>query len=654
MGGSKKEGMARLMWRVCLFLCVTELPLWGQAQPSQAAVSYVFPIRPTQRNYLSAGYGELRGTHFHTALDIRTQGRTGWAVHATEAGYVSRVKIQLLGYGRALYLQHPNGYTSVYAHLQAFSEKLEQWTVEQQYAQRSFEIDVCPVPGQFPVQRQEIMARSGNTGGSTGPHLHFELRDEKQRALDPLRLGKFTEIVDTRPPQIERLAFQTMHIDARINGQFGRFEVPVHGQQGKYHVQVPLQLQGCIGVELLARDLYEHRKSGAGLSELRLLLNGKEHFVQYVDALDFTEQRHIAVHMNYAQYVLEDQYFSKLYVDEGNVLPFYRTNKQRGWLCFEKDAAQQPLYLQLWDPRGNHSELQVMLNTGEQARLLPSFNEKLPYGYIIQGNTLLLHIKTTHAKTRVLLAFAKAHKEMLALSYQYEGHNVYLWDLRQGIPTEAYSAIRYKRKPTLRPFGLDVLARVPSGMPYSFSNEHLRIDFSSESLYDTLYLRFEKQAPRAQRSEIFYFKNKGHPLKKDIDVVLKPQDNYLWQKTSAYRIDKEEMVFHETAWEYGEAHFQSDALGPFVLLTDTTAPYITRTERRGDNKIRFYVTDNLSDIAHWEATLNGRWLLLEYFQKQGFLQTKTLPGRPLSEGKLTISLQDQQQNMQTYTYHIKP
>ena len=643
----------RFSW--VLFLCM--LPLWLLGQASQLRdineATYVFPIRPNQPNYLSSGHAELRGTHFHTALDIRTQRRTGLSVYATAEGYVSRIKVERLGYGRAIYVQHLNGYTSVYAHLEEFSEELEKWTLKQQYTQRAFSVDLRPKPWQFPVQSGEIIAHSGNTGGSTGPHLHFEIRDEKQRALDPLRIGKFKEISDTYPPEFNRLALRTMDISSRINGQFGRFEIPVQSQRKRYWLQDHLQLQGCIGVEIMARDVYEKGKSDYGLPEIRMTLDEEEHFVQYIDAIDFRKQRYIAVHMNYATNILHQRRYTKLYVDNGNELPFYSTDKRQGVLCFENTSTPKPLLLQGWDASGNETKLRVMINTEEPSKLRASFDTKQPQGYFVQDNTLLLYFLSRNKSEHLQLLLVDENKVQISSTYTYESHNVYLWDLREGLPKQAYHTSSAK---VVQPqvLNLDLQALIPSNESYRFENEHIRLDFSPRDLYDTLYLRFKKISRRGYTSETFYFKNEDHPLRSSVDFTLKPKESYIWSKASAYRVDRDKAVFHSTTWREGEAYFKSTAFGPFVLLTDTIAPQLLRVQKISKNTFRFYVSDDTSGLHSWKATINGKWILMEYTQKQGFLQTRVQPGEDLPRGTLSLFLQDNQSNTKTYTYHLEP
>ncbi|HET8855186.1 MAG TPA: M23 family metallopeptidase, partial [Salinimicrobium sp.] len=132
---------------------------------------------------LSGTFGELRSNHFHSGLDIKTQQREGLPVHASAEGYVSRIKVSHYGYGKALYLQHPNGYTTVYGHLKRFSPEIEAYIKELQYANESYEVETFPGSLDLTVDKGELIAYSGNTGGSGGPHLHFEIRDAGQRPM---------------------------------------------------------------------------------------------------------------------------------------------------------------------------------------------------------------------------------------------------------------------------------------------------------------------------------------------------------------------------------------------------------------------------------------------------------------------------------------
>ena len=137
---------------------------------------------------LSGNFGELRPNHFHTGIDITTKGVEGVPIKASAEGYVSKIKISHWGYGKVIYVTHPNGFTTVYGHLSDFNTAIAEFIKTSQYAKESYEIELLLTPDQFNVKQGEVIAYSGNTGGSGGPHLHFEIRDTKtEEAINPLQ-----------------------------------------------------------------------------------------------------------------------------------------------------------------------------------------------------------------------------------------------------------------------------------------------------------------------------------------------------------------------------------------------------------------------------------------------------------------------------------
>ena len=210
-----------------LAACCLPLHLWAQGphQPKDTSLKgyYIFPVQPGQPNSLSGTMGELRTGHFHGGLDVRTGGATGLPIHAAAEGWVSRVKVSTSGYGNVIYLSHPNGTTSVYAHLEGFEDKLAKWVREQQYKEKTFEIELFPEQNQIRYNQRDVIGYGGNSGSSGGPHLHFEIRDANQNALNPLEFG-FNEIKDNIPPYLYKLALEPKTMNSRVGHEWGRFE----------------------------------------------------------------------------------------------------------------------------------------------------------------------------------------------------------------------------------------------------------------------------------------------------------------------------------------------------------------------------------------------------------------------------------------------
>jgi len=150
---------------------------------------YLYPIYPGQPGSLAGTMGELRTTHFHSGIDIRTDNRIGLPVRASKSGYISRIAVTASGYGNVIYITHPDGYTTLYAHLDKFLGAVAEHVRKEQYAKKTGEIDLSFTEDQFRVKQGDTIALSGNSGGSTGPHLHFDIRDPQNFAVDPLKVA---------------------------------------------------------------------------------------------------------------------------------------------------------------------------------------------------------------------------------------------------------------------------------------------------------------------------------------------------------------------------------------------------------------------------------------------------------------------------------
>ena len=279
----------RLSKYIVVFFCLLYSHL--QAQYDQIEEGYFeFPIQPERINYLSGNMGELRTGHFHAGLDIKTNGKEGLKVHAAAEGYISRIKVSAEGYGNCLYLAHPNGTTTVYAHLQKFAPEPAEYVLQNQYDQESFEVNLFPERNRFKVKKGEVIGLSGNSGSSGGPHLHFEIRNARQEALDPLRF-RFSQIKDNIAPLPRRIALKTMDIHSRINGKFGRFEYPLQRRGNEYIFPDTLTAFGNIGIEIWAYDKLNGARNHNGIPIIQLYDGEDLLFGQNIDIIRFSHQK---------------------------------------------------------------------------------------------------------------------------------------------------------------------------------------------------------------------------------------------------------------------------------------------------------------------------------------------------------------------------
>jgi murein DD-endopeptidase MepM/ murein hydrolase activator NlpD len=305
---------------------------------------------------LAGSFGELRANHFHSGMDYRTNQHEGYPVYAIADGYISRLRVQNSGFGLALYLNHPNGYTSVYGHLQRFSPKIAQQVKAIQYQKKSYEIDEFPNSIQIPVRKGDVIAYTGNTGSSGGPHLHFEIRDTKTEAtINPQLFG--LEIPDNIPPVI-----YSMYVYRLNKRPFNEF-IPkqyfqVTGAAGNYQLNkvTTINLNGEVGFGIVATDKHNGTSGTNGVYSIELELDGKLVFVSALEKFSFENSKAINSHIDYPTYMQTKRSIQKSFVDPGNPLKIYSNLLNNGRIEFTDGALHKMKYT-VTDGAGNKSTL---------------------------------------------------------------------------------------------------------------------------------------------------------------------------------------------------------------------------------------------------------------------------------------------------------
>jgi murein DD-endopeptidase MepM/ murein hydrolase activator NlpD len=274
---------------------------------------YVHPLEGPLR--LSGTFGELRSNHFHAGLDIRTGGVEGKKVMSVADGYISRIKVSTRGYGKALYIQHPNGTTSVYGHLQKFSGAIQDAVIARQYQLKTFEMDWYVPVGKLKVSKGQVVAISGNTGGSAGPHLHFEIRDRRGKTVNPLLYG--IKVQDNMEPRV--LKCQLLEIDEDRHMKFGAYAGKTIIREGT--MRVP---EGRYGVAADWIDYFVDKGSRLGINYAELRVDGKVVFTHTLEDFAFDQGRYINRHIDFWRYKQEGRRYVKMFKDQGNTLHIYK------------------------------------------------------------------------------------------------------------------------------------------------------------------------------------------------------------------------------------------------------------------------------------------------------------------------------------------
>jgi len=307
---------------------------------------------------LSGNFGELRTNHFHSGLDFRTNGKTGLPVKVVADGTISRIKVSPVGYGKALYVDHPNGITTVYGHLHSFNDRIENYIKEIQYKKESFAIDIAAPEGKFNFKQGEIIALSGNSGSSAGPHLHFEIRDTKtQQVLNPLKFGY--ELPDKIKPRILSLYIYPLTDSSHVDGSKEKKRYEIVYYNGKFHVKRnPLiKVYGDIGFGLEAIDYLDGSWSKCGIYSMEVLLDKQKVYEFAFDQLDFNMMRYINSHIDYEQKLNTGRRIHKTYREPGNKLTFYN-DTLTGILRVPNPVAHK-VHFYVKDLSGNTAQLDV-------------------------------------------------------------------------------------------------------------------------------------------------------------------------------------------------------------------------------------------------------------------------------------------------------
>jgi len=321
------------------------------------------PISPMDIPLLLSGnFGELRSNHFHSGVDFKTQGRTGIAVKSVWEGYISRIGVSPYGYGRVVYIDHPNGLTSVYAHLDRFSSKIQEAVIDSMYQREAFQMNLFFSPEDFPLKQGDVFAYSGNTGSSGGPHVHFEFREtETERPIDPLPYYK-DKIKDTRSPDIQGIMLFPINEEGIINGKVSKQTVPLVAKKG---TNTTPTAWGKIGIGVKAYDKMDNVNNIFGVYEIILYLDGEEIYHSLMDGFSFDDTRYLNTYVDWEEWIENKSFYMKSFTDPGNYLGINR-HISNGVIDIEEERLYNFEYV-LKDVYGNMSRRSFSVQGKESA-----------------------------------------------------------------------------------------------------------------------------------------------------------------------------------------------------------------------------------------------------------------------------------------------
>ncbi len=564
-----------------ILLTLAILVLLGSANPDPYPDNYFrsplgIPL------YLAGGFAEMRNNHFHGGLDLKTQGQTGFRVYSAADGWISRIVISGSGYGNALYISHPNGHMTVYGHLERFRTDIQEYMKGLQYEKQSFETEYFPNKDQFPVLKGDEIALSGNTGGSGGPHLHFEIRDEKNGApVNPLLWG--FDIKDLTKPRIFRIKVYALGDSALVrlrDKKTGAWQKITSGQSATIEASLvngkhvftrvdQIEAAGDIGFALQGQDYHDGSTNRLGLYTIRLSDNGSTVFKSTMDQIAFDQNRYINAHTDYAEHRKSGRWFERSYVLPGNILPIYQT-VQRGILT-PNSGEKNAMRYEVTDAHGNESSLDFTL-TG------------------IDPTSTIVKVSSTSEA-----AFDLPYDQ--SFSYRAEG------------------------------FALNI----PPGALYESDR------FSYSVVESTTAANIYSNIHVVHKPEV--------PIQSWVTMEIVPTrlPEELISKAGIVRVASNgSIAWIGGAYDQGVVRTRIRNFDRFAVGVDTQKPTIRPINLVANqnlsrvSEIRVRISDNLSGIYSYTGTIDGRWVLFEYDPKNALI-THRFDGSTTS-GRHTLEL----------------
>jgi hypothetical protein len=516
---------------------------------------------------LSGNFGEIRNNHFHSGLDLRTGGKEGLPVFASAGGYVSRIKVSPFGYGKAVYITHENGFVSVYAHLSSFDSTLGAWIRQKQYEKQTFELDLFPEKNQFVFSQCDTIGFSGNSGGSEGPHLHFEIREEKsEKPVNPLLFGLPVE--DTLAPVIASILVSPAEEGTTVNGQLTPLRLPVKRlMPGDSLLSLYTDTVSSEGMLLFALEVWDcevNPDSKNGVYELSMTADGSVCYASRLEKFAFDQTKYVNAHINYRERKVGKRNYIRTHFLPNNKAGVYLP-AERGYSSAPEPGTTRIVEFKASDVFGRQTSV-----------LLPWKGINMPQGLSVptnvEGDTL-----------SDSLSGVGAGKE-------------WAWNKDQ-----------------------------------SFESKDFKISITAGSLYDNILFQYRKLKPvKGARSAVYQIFREDVPLHKAAWVEIKsnPIPAGLHAKVVLAKLDRKGRAQTAVPTTHEKNRFKAkiSQFGKYALMLDTIAPKIIQKDvvkgkpNLKDGSLEFSLSDNLSGIDQYRGSIDGKWVLMDYDAKSGTLR----------------------------------
>jgi len=578
-----------------LLIAIAAHPLSAQEShsfdPTQAQYSW-----PTEASrYLSSTFGETRAAHFHAALDIKTWGRKGYEVYATRDGVVDRIAIGPRGYGKVIYLKHDDGSYSVYAHLLSFNGKLQQLTDSVRFAEDyKFEIEKFLGWRNINLKQGDLIGYSGASGIGP-PHLHFELRTPSHKPFNPLLTN--LSVTDNIPPQIKGLSVEPLSAKSTIEGNNAIYTKRAESQNGSYNFG-SISVKGPVGLGLNAFDQSNNVHNSYAVYELSLKVNGEQFFSSKVDSFSYDETHQMFIDRVYPLLKSTDKGFQRLYIADGNSLPFYRTTSKNGVLNLP--VGTHDVTITAKDYYGNTSTATLTLTVPEDKK----YKENRSFRNHSSNSSTVSPDQWDWFSDWVTIP----HN-------QYEHSTFGLADEKQFTEHANGISVNLKNQKSLFVHTLEAgplqfyrIAPKSTSFISSADQDHFAV-FPQQAFYDTVSVGMSVKYYNKDSLTVDIIPN-AYPVNEEFSFYT-ARDNALTDtaKLSFYSFDQEDKEWELIPTIFTKSHVRGKAktLGHFSLMKDQAAPEISnpRIKQRPDGKWIIYIdaTDNLSGMDYTRSKI---------------------------------------------------
>ncbi len=556
--------------RIVLFFLLFVLALSINAQNEYPKDAFRSPLDIPI--ILAGTFGELRSNHFHSGIDIKTQQRQGLPIYAIGDGTVTRIKISLWGYGKAMYVAHPNGYTSVYAHLQKFSPEIEAYIKKRQYQKQKYDIELFPDFGELKVEKGKVIAYTGNTGSSSGPHLHFEIRSSiSEKPTNPLFYG--LNVRDATNPTLVGLYGYPLSNDAIVNKSNDKVQLNYTKQKDGSFLADTVYAIGTIGIGFNAYDRQDLAANKNGIYAVEQKVNGKTYTQYDFETFSFSETRYINTLIDYDHFGEHRQRIQQCFKAPGNKLGIYNT-----------------LY--------NDGKINVAEGMSYKVELLIQDLDK---------NRIKVIIPVEGKKEPVSI-----HKE--------------------DDKTSDY-----------------VIAKKPN----NFDLGGAKVYFPANTFYKDFYIDLKKGADTVTIHNSKVPAHRNFTISFDVSKLSKEERKQHFIARLSKRLSPSYVSTHKRGETFTT---RTRNLGTYTLAKDTTAPKIRAKNFKEKQWLTNYqylslhISDDLSGVKTYSATLNGDWILMEYEPKTNTL-TYTFDDKILNKKQceLKVVVTDNVGNSNTFT-----